>query len=50
MTVGEVTEREPETVMDPGPEMGGREVERDWVGSEVGRGEIVGIGREAIEL
>ena len=33
-------------VDDREPEMGGRAVEGDWVGSDVGMGEMEGIGRE----
>lgn len=43
-------EIEAETLMDPEPEMGGRAVEADWVGSEVGMGEMEGIGRDVTGL
>lgn len=43
-------ETEPETLMDPEPEMGGRAVEADWVGSDVGMGEMEGIGRDVTGL
>ncbi|KAI0085992.1 hypothetical protein BDY19DRAFT_908529 [Irpex rosettiformis] len=51
-------ERVPEPLMDPEPEVGGRAVEGDrdwdwdwdWVGSDVGMGEILGMGRDVTEL
>ena len=42
--------REMDGVDDREPEMGGRAVEGDWVGSDVGMGEMEGIGRDVTGL